>query len=84
MIYSVTIGLDAEDHEHLMRPINGKGGFQSFLAQLQNSIEEYGEGWCLTLTGEQVLKLGRYAWDYGDGGYEKRLQKIQESCAAFF
>lgn len=58
----------------LRRPISGYGGFQSLLRRLLNHVNLItGE---LTLSVDDLEKLPRYAFDYGNGGWEDRLVAI--------
>jgi hypothetical protein len=54
----------------LLRPANGKGGFQTLLRRLQKNIS----GHVLTVTAEDVEKLIRYSFDYGGGGFQERTK----------
>ncbi|AEB10654.1 hypothetical protein [Desulfobacca acetoxidans] len=50
------------------------GGYQSFLIHLQkNTNRATGD---LTLTMQDLEKIPRYAFDYGNGGWEGRLKNI--------
>ena len=52
----------------------GDGGYQSLLVSLQKSINRTtGE---LDLTEEDLERIPRYAFDYGNGGWENRLVAI--------
>lgn len=50
------------------------GGFQGFLVSLQNRIDRTtGE---IDLTPQDLERIPRYAFDYGNGGWENRLVDI--------
>ena len=52
------------------------GGWQSLLVGLQNKLNRTtGE---LTLDIEDLERIPRYAFDYGNGGWESRLRGIFE------
>jgi len=52
----------------------GDGGFQSLLVRLQGNCDQStGE---LHLSGNDLEKIARYAFDYGNGGWEDRLTSI--------
>lgn len=50
------------------------GGFQSFLVSLQRKFERNSRR--LTLTPKDLERIPRYAFDYGNGGWENRLIAI--------
>lgn len=56
----------------LNRPVVGQGGFQGLLRQVQDLLS----GNELTLTPELVGKIVRYVQDYGQGGFQGRLDLI--------
>jgi hypothetical protein len=58
----------------LARPVVGQGGFQSLLRQLQALLSN-GE---LTLTPELIAKMVRYVQEYGQGGFQGRLDTVLE------
>jgi hypothetical protein len=50
------------------------GGFQKLLVSLQNKTDSStGE---LDLTSQDLERIARYAFDYGNGGWESRLTGI--------
>jgi hypothetical protein len=68
MIARITLS-DAE-LARLRRPIKGKGGFQTFLRNLQPKIR----GHVLTLDGmAEIERFVRYWRGYGKGGFQQRL-----------
>jgi hypothetical protein len=50
------------------------GGFQKFLVSLQRKVNK--TSGALVLTAEDLEKIPRYAFDYGNGGWENRLKGI--------
>ena len=69
---SLHLQLTEEQVEFLRRPVRGQGGYQSLLARLQSQLR----GNCLTLTPTDCEKVVRYSRDYGQGGFQSRLQPI--------
>ena len=66
-----TIVLNASETSELNKPNTGEGGFQGFLEHLQRQLDRHtGE---ITLTDADLEKIPRYAFDYGNGGWEDRL-----------
>ena len=74
---SLTIALNEEEMEVLFRQDSATeddGGYQGLLVGLQRKIDRStGE---LTLTDQELEQIPRYAFDYGQGGWEDRLQAI--------
>ena len=54
----------------------GQGGFQSLLESLQARTER--TTGALKLTDDDLERISRYAFDYGNGGWENRLKVIFE------
>lgn len=50
------------------------GGYQNFLVSLQNRLDRSNGG--LTLTDQDLERIPRYAFSYGNGGWEDRLKAI--------
>ena len=73
-MFTVRFSLPADAAEALARPVVGQGGFQSLLRQLQGSLD----GGDLTLTPEVIAKMVRYVQDYGQGGFQGRLDAVLE------
>lgn len=53
-----------------------QGGFQSLLVGLQERLNV--QTGALTLTQEDIERIGRYAFDYRSGGWQGRLRRIFE------
>jgi hypothetical protein len=73
-MFTVRFTLPADASEALAGPVVGQGGFQSLLRQLQGLLKD-GE---LTLTPELIGKMVRYVQDYGQGGFQGRLDTVLE------
>jgi hypothetical protein len=52
----------------------GNGGYQRLLVNLQNKVDRLTRR--LTLTSRDLERIARYAFDYGNGGWEGRLRRI--------
>ncbi len=50
------------------------GGYQSLLVRLQNNTDR--TTGALSLTSRDLERIPRYAFDYGNGGWEGRLMSI--------
>lgn len=70
---TVTIELPDDALEALRRPVVGQGGFQSLLRELQDRV---GTGSVLTLTPDLIARIVRYVQDYGQGGFQGRLDTV--------
>ena len=70
----ITVALTPGEIEFLDRQLPGTsqdGGFQSLLVRLQGNINRTtGE---LPLSDQDLERIARYAFDYGNGGWELRL-----------
>jgi hypothetical protein len=53
-----------------------RGGYQGFLVRLQRKTDR--TSGALTLTDSDLEKIPRYAFDYGNGGWEDRLRGVFE------
>ncbi|MDV7271938.1 hypothetical protein RYZ20_13640 [Thioclava sp. A2] len=69
-----TVTLDAAEIARLMEPTVGQGGFQSLLQYLQGKLNQ--QTGRIDLTDEDRGKICRYAYDYGNGGWEYQLTSI--------
>ena len=67
------IELNAGEINELMRPVEVGGGFQGLIRRLQTQLNQKTGG--LTLDDDDLEVISRYAFDYGDGGYEQRLKR---------
>jgi len=72
----MTITLNAAEFEVLMRQdptTKEDGGYQRLLITLQEKLYA---GSQLDLTNEDLERIPKYAFDYGNGGWENRLKSI--------
>lgn len=72
----MTVTLNASEVEVLMRQdptTKGDGGYQRLLITLQEKLYA---GSKLDLTTEDLERIPKYAFDYGNGGWEDRLKSI--------
>lgn len=74
--------LSEAEAKAFLRPVNGTGGFQSLLSQLQRNFDKKNR--ILTLTEDQIEKIKRYSQDYGSGGFEDRLEGIRRNLPKLF
>ena len=58
----------------LMRPVNGKGGFQTLLRKLRGQLNG---DWVL-VTPEDAERLSRYSYAYGGGGFQRRTSPVAQ------
>lgn len=68
------IYLNTSEISVLRRPVSGYGGFQSLLRRLTNHTD-FATGQ-LNLSADDLEKLARYVFDYGNGGWESRLVAV--------
>jgi hypothetical protein len=52
----------------------GDGGYQSLLVSLQERVNKVSGA--IVLTHDDLERIPRYAFDYGNGGWENRLSAI--------
>src|SRR5689334_23008143 len=67
--------LNATEEARLLKRVNGKGGFQSFMRDLQKSYRK-GSQELPHLSDEDLDQMQRYAFDYRQGGWEDDLKTI--------
>jgi hypothetical protein len=60
----------------LAKDVVGDGGFEGLLRRLRGCNVTYRESAYLELDAETLERLHRYAYDYGQGGWEERLRPI--------
>ena len=63
------IQLTESDLEQLMRPVRGRGGWQSLIRRLQRKIE----GDLIELTTDDQRRILHYLLSYGTGGWQDRI-----------
>ena len=74
---AVDVNLDEKEVEELLKqdPAKAKdGGYQAFLVRLQNKLNKTTRQ--LHLEQDDLEKIPRYAFDYGNGGWENSLKTI--------
>jgi hypothetical protein len=69
----VSFKLTPEERAELAKPIAGQGGFQGLMKRLRHRAAIAGK---LTLSDEEIARIGQYALYEGGGGYEGRLKVI--------
>lgn len=62
------VSLSSTSVMRLMRPVNGRGGFQQLLRKLQLRLQ----GSVLTVDPDDCERLARYSSSYGTGGFQAR------------
>jgi hypothetical protein len=71
-----TLTLNADEMTELMRDCSGQGGWQGLIESLQAKLHR--SSGALTLSVEELERIPRYAFDYGNGGWEAQLKRIFE------
>lgn len=71
----IPVLLTSAEVELLMKPVRGKGGFQSLLKALQRELR----GKVLTLTPALAARVTRYRAKYGSGGFQGRLAFLRRA-----
>ena len=69
-----TITLHSNEIARLMQPTVGQGGYQGLLQYLQGKVDQ--QTGRIALSDEDRGKICRYAYDYGNGGWENQLKSI--------
>lgn len=69
-----SVTLNVAEISRLMQPTVGQGGFQRLLQYLQGKLDQ--KTGQIDLTDEDRGKICRYAYDYGNGGWETQLKSI--------
>ena len=64
--------LNDDEYERFRRPVRGQGGFQTLLHRIQSGINP--DTKVLEISEEDLEKLIRYSFDYGDGGFQGRTE----------
>ncbi len=72
---TIRIELGPDALAALRKPIVGEGGFQSLLRTLQSQVADAN---VLVLTPDLTERIGRYVHDYGQGGFQGRLETVLE------
>ena len=66
----VTFQLTQTERTELDKPVNGQGGYQTLLTELQSQVAPDGK---LTVDDEQLGRIVRMC-RYGSGGFQGRLK----------
>ena len=72
-MFVVTIDLGPDAIEALRKPVHGQGGLQGLLRDLQGQISNDNQ---VVLTQEVIERIARYVHQYGQGGFQGRLDTI--------
>ena len=72
MAVRMTVSLDKNEVEVLMKPVNGQGGFQNLVRKLQTRVR----GRRVWFTPDEVVTLHRYVTNTGSGGFQGRLSPL--------
>jgi hypothetical protein len=67
------VPLNDDEIAVLDQKVNGIGGFESFLRVLQTQVNHSTK--TIKLTEDDIVNMGRFAFDYKQGGWEGRLLK---------
>lgn len=62
----------------IMRPVKGKGGFQTLLRRIQKQVS----GNILTASNEDIERLIHYSFDYGHGGFQEQAKEAADGGTA--
>ena len=68
------IKLNQEQINELFKTNQGSGGFQSLMSKLQNNFNERNN--TLKVDKDLLKKILKYTFDYQNGGWQDRLEKI--------
>lgn len=69
------VRLTSEDRTVLLRSVYGEGGFQNLQRDIKELWDRAGRGLTLTIPDlAMVERIHRYAFDYGNGGWQDRLR----------
>lgn len=69
------IQLSDRELARVLRPVKGKGGFQSLLRRIQKNVH----GNVLDASDADVEKLIRYSFEYGQGGFQEQAKTAADS-----
>lgn len=67
----MNIQLSPAEVARYTRPIRGQGGFQALLRRIAKQISPSG---VLTISEDDLEKLIRYSFAYGQGGFQERTK----------
>jgi len=66
------IQLSPSEVQRYQRPVRGRGGFQTLLRRIARNIDSAG---VLEITDNDLEKLIRYSFEYGQGGFQERTKR---------
>ena len=66
------IQLSDTEVERYLRPVRGRGGFQTLLRRLRTQIDR--TAGVLEISADDLEKLIRYSFEYGQGGFQDRTK----------
>ena len=72
MAEPLLVTLLPSEKEAVMEAVEGEGGFQDLFRELQDQLD----GDVLTIYPSQVGRIERCATEYGQGGFQDRLQLV--------
>lgn len=76
-MYKIVIyGIKLEDIQPILEEQTGQGGFQTLLRKMKDQYSEQREEFYLDR--EDIERLYRYAYEYGRGGFQDRIQVLLE------
>lgn len=68
------IQLSDREVAKLMKPVKGRGGFQSTIRRVQKNIK----GNILEASVADVERLVKYAFEYGPGGFQEQAKAVAD------
>ena len=76
-MYRLTLyGIKPEDIQNILKEQTGQGGFQNLLRKIKSQYSvQRNELW---IDKEDIVRLCRYAKEYGQGGFQDRIQVLLE------
>lgn len=76
-MYRIVIyGIKLEDIQPILEEQTGQGGFQTLLRKMKDQYSEQREEFFLDK--DDIERLYRYAYEYGRGGFQDRIQVLLE------
>lgn len=72
----VFYGIKPEDIKSILKNQAGRGGFQTLIIKIRSQYSEQREE--LHLDKADIERLYRYAKEYGEGGFQDRIQVLLE------
>jgi len=75
----VDVTFTSEELEVITRPIVGEGGHQRLLKVINLRLAHAGQQ-SLQFEDAELLHVARYAYSYGNGGYQDRFKEILKAA----